>query len=65
MCLILVAWRVHADYPLVLAANYDLACTLVVVALMALAATSDVYSDDDCAAKILPGVCPSLIDKEK
>ena len=23
MCLILVAWRVHADYPLVLAANRD------------------------------------------
>ena len=23
MCLILVAWRVHADYPLVVAANRD------------------------------------------
>lgn len=34
-------------------------------ALMALAATSDVYSDEDCATKILPGICPSLIDKER
>jgi SCY1-like protein 1 len=32
---------------------------------MALGATADVYSDEDCATKILPGVCPSLIDKEK
>jgi SCY1-like protein 1 len=34
-------------------------------ALMSFAATSDVYSDEDCATKILPGICPSLIDKEK
>ncbi|KAF2673260.1 protein kinase [Microthyrium microscopicum] len=34
-------------------------------ALMALAATADVYSDEECATKILPGLCPSLIDKEK
>jgi SCY1-like protein 1 len=32
---------------------------------MALAATADVYSDEDCANKILPGIIPSLIDKEK
>ncbi|CAG8982424.1 hypothetical protein HYALB_00007103 [Hymenoscyphus albidus] len=34
-------------------------------ALMALAATSDVYSEDDCANRILPSLCPCLIDKEK
>lgn len=34
-------------------------------ALMALGATIDVFSDDDCASKILPAICPSLIDKEK
>lgn len=34
-------------------------------ALQALAATSDLYTDDDCASKILPGLCPSLIDKER
>jgi SCY1-like protein 1 len=34
-------------------------------ALMALAATSDVFSEDDCAMRILPAICPSLIDKEK
>lgn len=34
-------------------------------ALMALAATSDVFNDDDCASKILPALCPSLVDKEK
>jgi SCY1-like protein 1 len=34
-------------------------------ALQALAATADVFSDEDCATKILPGLCPSLIDKEK
>ncbi|KIW05243.1 uncharacterized protein PV09_03779 [Verruconis gallopava] len=34
-------------------------------ALMALAATSDLYSDEDCATKILPGICPALVDKEK
>jgi hypothetical protein len=33
--------------------------------LQALAATADVYSDEDCATKLLPGICPSLIDKEK
>jgi SCY1-like protein 1 len=34
-------------------------------ALMALAATSDAFSEDDCATKILPALCPSLVDKEK
>lgn len=34
-------------------------------ALMALNATSDVFSEDDCATKILPAICSSLIDKEK
>ena len=34
-------------------------------ALLALAATSDLFTDDDCATKILPVLCPSLVDKEK
>jgi SCY1-like protein 1 len=34
-------------------------------ALMALNATMDVFSEDDCANKILPALCPSLVDKEK
>ncbi|QDS76353.1 hypothetical protein FKW77_003079 [Venturia effusa] len=34
-------------------------------ALLALAATADLFSDDDCATKILPGICPSMVDKEK
>ena len=34
-------------------------------ALLALAATSDLFNDDDCASKILPALCPSLIDREK
>ncbi|KAG4412261.1 hypothetical protein IFR04_014610 [Cadophora malorum] len=34
-------------------------------ALMALAVTSDSFSEDDCASRILPALCPSLIDKEK
>lgn len=34
-------------------------------ALLALGATLDVFTDDDCASKILPALCPSLIDKEK
>lgn len=34
-------------------------------ALMALAATADVFDDVDCATKCLPAVCPALIDKEK
>jgi SCY1-like protein 1 len=34
-------------------------------ALMALAATADVFNEDDCANRILPALCPTLIDKEK
>lgn len=33
-------------------------------ALMAFSATADVFSEDDCATKILPAICASLIDKE-
>ncbi|KAF2662290.1 ARM repeat-containing protein [Lophiostoma macrostomum CBS 122681] len=34
-------------------------------ALLALSATSDLFSEDDCATKILPVICPALVDKEK
>lgn len=34
-------------------------------ALLALAATSDLFNEDDAAIKILPALCPLLIDKEK
>ncbi|KAK5936706.1 Nuclear aminoacylation-dependent tRNA export pathway component [Knufia obscura] len=34
-------------------------------ALMAFTATSDVFSEEDCATKVLPAICLSLIDKEK
>jgi SCY1-like protein 1 len=34
-------------------------------ALMALAATSDAFNEDDCANRILPSICPCIIDKEK
>lgn len=34
-------------------------------ALMALNVTIDIFSDDDCAMKILPVLCSLLIDKEK
>ncbi|KAI1364881.1 armadillo-type protein [Xylaria arbuscula] len=34
-------------------------------ALMALAATGEYFTEEDCASRILPVVCPSLIDKEK
>ncbi|KAI0179554.1 ARM repeat-containing protein [Hypoxylon sp. FL1284] len=34
-------------------------------ALMALAATCEYFSEEDCASRILPVICPSLIDKEK
>lgn len=33
--------------------------------LMALAATMEFFTEDDCAGKILPVVCPVLLDKEK
>lgn len=32
---------------------------------MALAATADIFSEDDCATKMLPAICPSMVDKEK
>lgn len=34
-------------------------------ALMALGATSEYFTEEDCAARVLPVVCPLLIDKEK
>lgn len=34
-------------------------------ALMALSVTAEYFSVEDCAARILPSVCPLLIDKEK
>ncbi|KAG9525911.1 ARM repeat-containing protein, partial [Aureobasidium melanogenum] len=34
-------------------------------ALLALAATAELFSEDDCATKLLPAICPSLVDKEK
>jgi SCY1-like protein 1 len=34
-------------------------------ALQALAATADLFPDDECATKLLPAICPSLVDKEK
>ncbi|KAK3685874.1 armadillo-type protein [Podospora appendiculata] len=34
-------------------------------ALLALAVTSDYFSDEDCAGRLLPAICPLLIDKEK
>ncbi|KAK4657366.1 Nuclear aminoacylation-dependent tRNA export pathway component [Podospora pseudocomata] len=34
-------------------------------ALMALSVTSEHFSDEDCATRVLPAICPSLIDKEK
>ncbi|KAH8893310.1 ARM repeat-containing protein [Thozetella sp. PMI_491] len=33
--------------------------------LMALSVTGDYFSDEDCATRIMPAVCPLLIDKEK
>lgn len=34
-------------------------------ALLALGATFDIFTEDDCATKIMPAICPSLVDKEK
>ena len=34
-------------------------------ALMALSATIDIFSEDDCATKLMPALCASLVDKEK
>jgi SCY1-like protein 1 len=33
--------------------------------LLALAVTSEYFTEEDCAARILPSLCPLLIDKEK
>lgn len=33
--------------------------------LLALAATAEMFTEEDCATKMLPAICPSLIDKEK
>jgi SCY1-like protein 1 len=34
-------------------------------ALMALTVTNDAFNEDDCANRILPAICPCLVDKEK
>lgn len=34
-------------------------------ALMSLGATSEYFSEDDCAGRIMPVICPLLMDKEK
>ncbi|KAK9371384.1 armadillo-type protein [Lipomyces kononenkoae] len=34
-------------------------------ALMALAVTVDIFSPEDCCNKLLPALCPSLLDREK
>ncbi|KAI9753735.1 MAG: hypothetical protein M4579_005026 [Chaenotheca gracillima] len=34
-------------------------------ALMALAVTSDVFNEEECANRMLPALCPALVDKEK
>jgi SCY1-like protein 1 len=33
--------------------------------LMALSVTSEYFTDEDCAVRLVPAICPSLIDKEK
>ncbi|OXV10411.1 hypothetical protein Egran_01827 [Elaphomyces granulatus] len=33
--------------------------------LLALAATIEYFSEEDCSSKILPAVCPTLLDKER
>jgi SCY1-like protein 1 len=34
-------------------------------ALLAFAATVEHFSDEDCAGKIMPAICPALLDTEK
>ncbi|PUU79747.1 armadillo-type protein [Tuber borchii] len=34
-------------------------------ALLALAATADIFDENDCAVRLLPTITPSLVDKEK
>ena len=33
--------------------------------LLALGATLEFFTEEDCATKVLPAICPSLLDKEK
>lgn len=33
--------------------------------LLALAVTIEFFTEDDCVNKILPVICPTLLDKEK
>lgn len=33
--------------------------------LLALGATIDYFTEDDCAGKVLPAICPALLDREK
>lgn len=33
--------------------------------LLALGATMEYFTEDDCAAKVLPAICPALLDREK
>lgn len=33
--------------------------------LLALSATMEFFTEDDCTTKILPAICPILLDKEK
>lgn len=33
--------------------------------LLAFGATIESFSEDDCASKIMPAICPALLDKEK
>ncbi|EAW07871.1 COPI-interacting protein CEX1 [Aspergillus clavatus NRRL 1] len=33
--------------------------------LLALGATIEFFNEEDCASKVLPAICPSLLDKEK
>ena len=33
--------------------------------LLALGATIEFFTEEDCAGRILPAVCPALLDKEK
>lgn len=34
-------------------------------ALLALAATADLFNEEECATKVLPALCPALVDKER
>lgn len=32
---------------------------------MALGATIDFFTEEDCAVRVVPAICPALLDKEK